>query len=87
TPKCPLSHGWGYWLSGKTFPAMTSKLALVGQARGGSLGGLRRSGTPLAICFAWRLSPAFCPPLHPDQLAGFSSDFITPDAAVALQTL
>ena len=58
---------------------MTAKLALVGQARGRTLGGLRRSGTPLAICFFGRLSPTSCPPLHPDQLADFSSDFVTPD--------
>jgi hypothetical protein len=57
TPKFPLSHRWVYWLSEKTFPAMPSNLALVGKARGGALGGLRRSGTPLAICFAGRLSP------------------------------
>jgi len=41
----------------------------------------------LAIGFAGRLSPTTSPPLHPDQLAGFSSDFVTPDAALALQTI
>ena len=30
TPKLPLNHGWAHLLSGKAFPAMTSKLALVG---------------------------------------------------------
>ena len=39
---------------GKTFPALTSKLALAEQSRGGDLGALRRSGTPLAIVFSKR---------------------------------
>jgi len=72
TPKLPLSHSGVYLLSGKTFPALTSKLALAEQSLGGALSTLRRSGTPLAIVFSGRLSP----PLHPDQLAGFSSDFL-----------
>ena len=86
TPKLPLSLGGVYLLSGKTFPALTAKLALVGQARGRTLGGLCQSGMPLAICFAGRFFPTSCPPLHPDQLADFSSDFVTPDPPVVLQT-
>jgi len=65
-------------LSGKTFPALTSKLALVGQTHGGSLGAVRRSGTPLAIGFSERISPLILPPLHPSPLAGLPSDFTTP---------
>ena len=86
TPQFPFIHGWVYLLSGKAFPALTSKLALVGQARGGPLGRLRRSGTPLAIGFSERLPPPISPPLHPNQEAGVPCDFVTSDATTALQT-
>ena len=43
TPKLPLSLGGVYLLSGKTFPALTSKLALVAQARNGVFLALRRA--------------------------------------------
>ena len=63
---------------GKTFPALTSKLALAEQSRGGALGALRRSGTPLAICFSTQLSPTNLPATSPESVGGFLQRFHRP---------
>jgi len=62
-------------LSEKTFPALTSNLALVEQARSR----FAEAGHILEIYFSRRLSPANSPPLHPIQPPVFSSDFLPPE--------
>jgi len=67
-------------LSGKTFPALTSKLALVGQTHGGSLGAVRRSGNALGDWLFRANLPTNPSATPPESIGGFAQRFHHPSS-------